>query len=177
MKQQLDKKYIYQISLRYIFSGFLLWLILALPLSVSLMGENMAISLIILLFIPIFYVGIVYLIAYLWWKNYTYELQPESFVKHFGIISLRNTNIPYERIQNININRPLISRIFGLSQLHIQTAGNSGVVGAEGRLPGLSSVVAEKLRDDLIHKSRGNQATTQRTDVHNPKGSDHLGGL
>ena len=177
MKQQLGKKYIYQLCLGHIAYGFILWLFLLLPSSVPLMNDHMELAMLVLLVVLAVYVGIVYLMAYLWWKNYTYELQPESFVKHYGVISLRNTNIPYERIQNININRPLVSRIFGLSQLHIQTAGNSAIVGAEGRLPGLSADVAEKLRDELIHRSKGHQAPTQYPSTQNPIAPDHSGGL
>src|SRR3990172_4690041 len=93
-----------------------------------------------------------YIYARLSWKNYRYEIAPGEFKKESGIIQKKYVSIPYNRIQNVDINRGTLSRVLGLSDLQIQTAGMSGVIGAEGRLPGLSRHDAEKLRDELIKK-------------------------
>ncbi len=159
MKQSLDKNYLYQLVVIHTASGFLAWLFFVVPLAIAILEDAPVLGILLLIAVPVLFIGLVYLFAYLWWKNYSYELKPETFEKHYGVISLRNTNIPYERIQNINISRPLISRIFGLSQLQIQTAGNSGVVGAEGRLPGLKVDVAEKVRDELIRRAKSQQSS------------------
>ena len=77
-----------------------------------------------------------------------------------GVINKKYVSIPYSRIQNVDINRGLLERMFGLSTLKIQTAGASattslGSRGAEGVLPGLSQEVAEQLRGELIARSHG----------------------
>jgi len=80
-----------------------------------------------------------------------------------GIIWKRNVSIPYERIQNVDILRGIFARMFGLSDLQIQTAGQSATTGfsllssSEGRLPGLDIQTAEKLRDELIKRAKGKQ--------------------
>ncbi len=97
---------------------------------------------------------IAYIFAKLSYRFYKYELTPEGFKKESGIITKSYTTIPYERIQNVDIHRGVLSRILGLSYLIIQTAGLSGMSGSEGILPGISQEEAEKLRDQLIAKSK-----------------------
>ncbi len=106
-----------------------------------------------------------YVFAKLTYHFYKYELREDGFKKEYGIIWKKYVTIPYDRIQNVDIYRGILARILGLSDIHIQTAGMSAVVtrygaygaGAEGRLPGLSKEVAEQIRDELVHRTRGYQ--------------------
>lgn len=101
--------------------------------------------------------------AKLTYRFWVYQLTEDVFKKEYGVIWKKYVSIPYERIQNVDINRGIIARILGLSDLHIQTAGSSAVVygrrmagiGAEGYLPGLSMNIAEQLREELIKKAKG----------------------
>lgn len=98
-----------------------------------------------------------YIWAYLNYHFYRYELTPNGFKKESGVIYKKYVTIPYEKIQNVDIHRNLLARLLGLSDLQIQTAGNSGggYSGlSEGRLPGLSVSEAEVLRDELINRSK-----------------------
>jgi uncharacterized protein len=96
------------------------------------------------------------------YRFYRYELLDTGFRKESGVIYKKYVTIPYDRIQNVDINRGILARILGLSDLNIQTAGASAAVsrygvmggGAEGRLPGVSMEVAEQLRDELIQRAR-----------------------
>jgi uncharacterized membrane protein YdbT with pleckstrin-like domain len=103
-----------------------------------------------------------YFWARLQYKFYKYELREDGFRKESGVILKKYVTIPYERIQNVDIYRGIIARILGLSDLHIQTAGNSAVSGrfginAEGRLPGITVQDAEQIRDELVRRSKGIQ--------------------
>jgi membrane protein YdbS with pleckstrin-like domain len=102
-----------------------------------------------------------YFWAYLSYINYKYELTEEGITKEYGVIYKKNVTIPYERIQNININRGIVARLLGLSDLHIFTAGTASFGGinlsAEGRLPGLAQKDAEDLRKVLLHMSKNNK--------------------
>lgn len=101
-----------------------------------------------------------YVIAYLTYKFYKYELTDECFKKEQGIIWKKYVYIPYEKIQNVDINRGPLDRILGLSNISIQTAGYSGVNSggasslSEGYLPGVSKDEGEFLRDELIKRSQ-----------------------
>ncbi len=99
--------------------------------------------------------------AKLTYHFYRYELTEAGFRKELGVIYKKYVTIPYDRIQNVDINRGILDRLLGLSSLKIQTAGASSVVNpwvrgatAEGLLPGLSREVAEQLRDELIARAR-----------------------
>lgn len=104
-----------------------------------------------------------YIIAKLSYHYYRFELRGDCFRKEYGIIWKKYVSIPYERIQNVDIQRGIIARLLGLSDLQIQTAGSSAVVSrglmsgisAEGKLPGVSQADAEILRDELIQKAKG----------------------
>lgn len=99
--------------------------------------------------------------AKLTYRFYRYELTDAGFRKELGVIYKKYVTIPYDRIQNVDINRGIVARLLGLSDLNIQTAGMSAMVGrygmsgggSEGRLPALSRETAEQLRDELIQRA------------------------
>lgn len=111
------------------------------------------------------------ILCFIWAKLtyyfYRYELTDAGFRKELGVIYKKYVTIPYDRIQNVDIYRGILARILGLSDLNIQTAGMSAIVGrygisgggSEGRLPALSREIAEQLRDELIQRAR--QAKSQ----------------
>ncbi|MDO8469886.1 MAG: PH domain-containing protein [bacterium] len=92
--------------------------------------------------------------AKLTYHFYRYELTDAGFRKELGVIYKKYVTIPYDRIQNVDIYRGILARLLGLSDINIQTAGMSGTVGSEGRLPALSREVAEQMRDELIQRAR-----------------------
>lgn len=105
------------------------------------------------------------IVCYVWarlsYHYYRYEMTDLGFRKELGVIWKRYVTIPYDRIQNVDIYRGVLARILGLSDLNIQTAGATSGSGrsafSEGRLPGLSREVAEKLRDELILRARNSK--------------------
>ncbi len=94
---------------------------------------------------------------------YRYELSENGFKSEQGVLSKKYVTIPYDRIQNVDIHRSILSRVLGLSDIQIQTAGTSGVSmgrwggGSEGRLPGIAKEDAEKLRDELIERAKNSK--------------------
>jgi len=104
---------------------------------------------------------LVMLLAWIWaklsYRYYKYELREDGFRKESGVIFKKYVTVPYDRIQNVDINRGLLARMLGLSDLQIQTAGYSQPMkgmSSEGRLPGISHTEAELLRDELIARTR-----------------------
>ncbi len=101
-----------------------------------------------------------YIKARLVYKNYLYEFSDIGLKIESGVLNKKYVTIPYERIQNIDIYRSLISRVLGLSGLYVQTggmntisAGGSFASRAEGVLPGLDLLVANEVRDELLKKA------------------------
>lgn len=168
MKQQLDPKAVWLFFISFVLRWFILLIILGVYLTVFLVGirnntGDVSFEFLNRLWIIIPALLILFFIwAKLTYHFYCYELTDTGFRKELGVIYKKYVTIPYDRIQNIDIHRGIFARILGLSDLNIQTAGASAVVGrygaagigAGGRLPGLSREVAEQLRDELIQRAR-----------------------
>ncbi|MFH0808615.1 MAG: PH domain-containing protein [archaeon] len=91
------------------------------------------------------------------YNRWFYEFTPTNLKIERGIIWKRYSNVPYERVQNVDIHRGIIARMCGFSTVAIQTAGFSygprgRGAGAEGSLPAVSVEGAEKIRDFLMKK-------------------------
>jgi len=99
------------------------------------------------------------------YNNWSYEFTDSNLRQERGVIWKTYSNVPYDRIQNIDIRRGIIARILGFSSVHIQTAGysvspNGAGYGAEGYIPAVEIKEAENIRDFIIkkvHKGKGRQ--------------------
>ena len=100
------------------------------------------------------YVVLSFLLAFLKQMTFRYEVTENRIDIHHGIVWRSLTTIPLEKIQNIDIQRSITSRILGLSTLLIQTAGASVDIPSEGVLPGLEKRIASDLRDQLLSAQR-----------------------
>ncbi|MFH1803189.1 MAG: PH domain-containing protein [archaeon] len=122
--------------------------------SAGSIGTYVAIVLIGMLVLIIIF-GEIY--AQLSYSNWKYEFTDRELKLERGIIWKRYSNIPYERVQNVDITRGIIARIFGFSTVNIQTAGYSGYQRggralSEGHIPGVDVQMAEKIREFVMHK-------------------------
>lgn len=94
------------------------------------------------------------------YNNWKYEFVKEGLKIERGVIWKTYKSIPYERIQNVDIRRGIMARIFGFSTVDIQTAGYSGFYSgrggmaamSEGHLPGVSIERAEEIREMIMKK-------------------------
>jgi len=123
-------------------------------------GTYVAIVLIGMLVLIIIFGEIYAQLAYANWK---YEFTDRELKLERGIIWKRYSNVPYERVQNVDITRGIIARIFGFSTVNIQTAGYSGYqrggrAVSEGYIPGVDMHTAEKIREFVMHKIAGKKS-------------------
>ncbi len=90
------------------------------------------------------------------YNRWFYEFTPTNLQIEHGIIWKKYSNIPYERVQNIDIQRGIIARMFGFSTVNIQTAGYSytrnGAPVSEGYIPAVSIDEAEQIREFLMKR-------------------------
>jgi putative membrane protein len=91
------------------------------------------------------------------YKFFKYEFTADQLRIERGIIWKRYSNIPYQRIQNVDITRGVVARILGFSTVNIQTAGFSGnangqMAQSEGYIPAVSVDEAEKIREFVVKK-------------------------
>ncbi len=167
--KQLDKKAVWlfflsSVSSTLIFSLiFVGWTLFAVFEDSFIGGNVLSTMLGWLILVVAVFTALSFIWAKLSYHYYRYELTDLGFRKESGVIWKKYVTIPYARIQNVDINRGILARLLGLSDLHIQTAGASasisryGMAGisAEGRLPGVSKADAEVLRDELVKRASG----------------------
>ncbi|QCC60721.1 PH domain-containing protein [Natrinema thermotolerans] len=99
--------------------------------------------------------GVGYGIAY--YYRFTYEVTASTFDVSSGVFSRRSREIPYRRIQNVDISQGLFQRVVGLAVVSIETAGGGDT---EATLRFVSEDEAERLRSEI---RRLTAATGERT--------------
>lgn len=88
-------------------------------------------------------------IAY--YKRFEYELTSDTFDIRSGVISRRNREIPYRRVQNVDISRTLIQRVLGVAELRLETAGGGE---SEAHLRYVGYDEAKRLQEDIRSLTR-----------------------
>jgi putative membrane protein len=83
-------------------------------------------------------------IGYVRWRHTTYSVAGAALHFRHGVISPDETSVPLGRIQAIDATQGPVQRLFGVQELHVQTAGG----GAEGEivLRAVSEAAASELR-------------------------------
>ena len=126
-----------------------------------LFGSNATSTIILgIIAFAIFYIIITIIIAEVYarmaYNRWFYEFTDEQLRIESGIIWKRYSNIPYERVQNVDITRGIIARMLGFSTVNIQTAGISytpkGGRSTEGYIPAVPIQSAEHIREFVMKK-------------------------
>ncbi|MFB6278382.1 MAG: PH domain-containing protein [Salinibacter sp.] len=64
-----------------------------------------------------------------YWR-FSYRITAKQIVIQSGVFNRKNRSIPIERVQNIQIERSLFARLFGLAKVKLETAGSSSTEGS-----------------------------------------------
>lgn len=107
------------------------------------------------------------LVTWLAYKNYKFFLGEDSLKIKRGILSKEEIAIPYRQIQDVDIERDLSYRMFGVSRLVILTAGQeedrkSGENESEGILPAVDKDLAEWLQTQLLSRANVQKVTEEK---------------
>lgn len=96
-------------------------------LNFKLDGLNPSFILIMILPISVIVTGIIRIISFpLQKKNFHFLLGEDNFIIKQGIISKKETHVPYGTIQNIYIKQDLIDRLIGINAILIENASVGG---------------------------------------------------
>ncbi len=90
------------------------------------------------------------LLAAISWYRLTYTTGPEDIRVEQGLLSLSARSVPYERIQDVSIERPFLARPFGLATIQFETGGGAK---DEIDLRYVTTEEAQRLRD-LVRERR-----------------------
>jgi putative membrane protein len=106
-----------------------------------------------------FLATLVYEIAY--YRRFEYELTDDTLDIRSGVFNRREREIPYGRIQNVDITRNILQRLVGLSALNIETAGGGST---EASLQYVTAFEAKRLQLDLRRYKRGESTETHASE-------------
>jgi len=109
------------------------------------------------------------LVAAISWYRLTYTTGPEDIRVEQGLLSLRARSVPYERIQDVSIERPFLARPLGLATIQFET-GSGGKDEIDLRYVTVEE--AQRLRDlvrerrddsgDAVREPAGSAASARR---------------
>ena len=90
-------------------------------------------------------VGIAVIIAVgvLQYWFFRFQIEDDRILIRQGFLKKTALDLPFDRIQGINVERSLINRVLGLVTISLDTAGS---MGAEGQLPSVSTELADSLK-------------------------------
>lgn len=86
---------------------------------------------------------LVAVIAVIQWAYFRFRIAEDRLLIRKGFVKKTALDLPYERVQGINVERSLVDRIIGLVSVTLDTAGSFQ---AEGKLPSIRTEVADHLR-------------------------------
>ncbi|WP_136710104.1 PH domain-containing protein [Agromyces sp. H66] len=93
------------------------------------------------------------------WRMHTFRITHEAVEVRSGILFRSHRSARLDRIQGINVTRPLFARLFGTAKLELSVAGQSANV----QLAYLGSALADALRADILRLASGARAAKAAT--------------
>ncbi len=84
------------------------------------------------------------------WLRFRYGVGEREIVIESGVLNRQRRVIPFDRIQDIDIEQRLLARLFGLARVRLETGGASK---DEGNLDAVSLAEAHRLREVIRHRA------------------------
>ncbi|MDG5759370.1 PH domain-containing protein [Natronococcus sp. A-GB1] len=130
----------------------LLWLWVPFFLVTALAG---AIEVVNIAWLPVaallgFLSGAAYGIVY--YYRFEYGITPDTFDVASGVIARRSREIPYRRIQNVDVRQGVLQRVLGLAVVTVETAGGGH---SEAALQLVSKSEADRLQHQIRRRTAG----------------------
>ncbi len=88
---------------------------------------------------------------YLSWRMHSFRISDDAVEVRSGILFRTQRKARLDRIQGINVVRPVMARVFGAAKLEVSVAGHDANV----QLSYLSSQLADGLRSDVLRLASG----------------------
>ncbi|MFC3959897.1 PH domain-containing protein [Halovivax cerinus] len=114
-----------------------------------------------------FLVGVGYAVAY--YYRFEYELTEDTFDIASGVLSRRDREIPFGRVQNVDVRQGVVSRILGIAVVTIETAGGGS---SEATLSFVSDDEAARLQREIRRRTAARDRPTRREDGVDPSADE-----
>jgi len=113
-------------------------------------------------------------LSWLSWRFSTFRITAEAVESRRGVLFRQHRRAPLERIQSVNLQRSLLARLIGLTQVDVQTAGQGGKVA----LQYLGHKDAKLVREEILRAARiaGTGRSDAAADAAEPSVTEDTGG-
>jgi putative membrane protein len=98
--------------------------------------------------------ALAYQVAY--YRRFEYDLAAETLDIRSGVVGRRTREIPYGRVQNVDISRNAVQRLLGIAAVDVETAGGGET---EAQLRYVSDEEARRLQEALGRRGGASEAT------------------
>ena len=105
---------------------------------------------------------VAYELAY--YRRFRYAFTEDTFDVSWGVFNRRDREIPYDRMQNVDISRTILQRVLGLSAVSIETAGGGST---EASITYVTADAATAIQSEIRHRKRA------ASDDHRENRTDH----
>ncbi|WP_066192025.1 PH domain-containing protein [Gracilibacillus phocaeensis] len=102
------------------------------------------------------------LFSVLSWMRFTYRVEDDQLLIEKGILIRKNRTISKHRIQSIDLTQNIIHRIFGLTKVQIETAGNDP--STDAALSAVSMEDGKRVHDQLKYKKQEAEGSEDEAD-------------
>ncbi|RJX44584.1 hypothetical protein DM826_02940 [Halonotius aquaticus] len=86
-----------------------------------------------------------------YYQRYQYTFTDDTFDIESGVLNRREREIPYGRVQNVDISRNVIQRLLGLSAINLETAGGGST---EAAIRYVTADAATTIQDEIRRRKR-----------------------
>src|SRR5690625_4777483 len=109
------------------------------------MEENLPLMTVGMIFLGVVLISALVSLTYNYfaWRRLSYGFDAESIYAHSGILFRSQRHVRLDRIQSVDLNRPLLARVFGFVSLQVTSAGS-----------GQDNLVIAYVRDDEAGRLR-----------------------
>ncbi|KWW97556.1 hypothetical protein C3Y87_08620 [Carbonactinospora thermoautotrophica] len=90
--------------------------------------------------------------AFLSWVYTRYRIEADELRIDSGVLFRQTRHVRLDRLQAVDVVRPLVARLLGLAELRLEVAGGRST---EGQLAYLSEAKAQRLRAELLARAAG----------------------
>ena len=97
-------------------------------------------------------IGLALVYEFAYYRRYEYTFTEDTFDIESGVLNRREREIPYGRIQNVDISRNVIQRLLGLSAIDIETAGGGST---EAAIRYVTAEAATTIQNEIRSRKRG----------------------
>ena len=98
---------------------------------------------------------------YLSWRFHTFRITGDDVEVRSGVLFRTHRRAPLDRVQGVNLTRPMFARLVGMAKLEVVGAGLDSNV----KLEYLSTSNAEAVRTDILRLASGRRLAEARADA------------